>query len=162
MLAERGRALNMDWTVTSAGTHARNGYPIHPESARTLHERGIEASGFQSRLLSERIAAEQNLVLCMTRKHRSVAQQLAPIRWKRIVTLREVPAFDAPSVEDGDRTIEADLDPNHEALDIADPIGEPPAIFDAVAAEIEEAVERLARWIVRGQSRQALLPWVEK
>jgi protein-tyrosine phosphatase len=159
MLNYRGAALGLDVTVSSAGTRARNGHPIHPESRRVLLERGIDSDDFASQLLTERIVARQELVLGMTREHRSVSQQLAPMKWKRIVTIREVPAFSAVDATADPKSITPRNDPNIESLDIVDPIGQPPEVFDTVAAEIEQAIDRLTGWLVRNSGTSDFLPW---
>jgi protein-tyrosine phosphatase len=159
MLNFRGATLGLELTVSSAGTRARNGHPIHPESRRVLLERGIDSDDFESRLLTERIVARQDLVLGMTREHRSASQQLAPMKWKRIVTVREVPALPAIDSAADPQVRSARIDPNVESLDIVDPIGQPPEVFDMVAAEIEQAIERLIGWLVRNSGTSDSRPW---
>ena len=156
LLSERNKAENLGLTVSSAGTRARNGEPMHPESRRVLGERGVDADGFSSRLLTERIAAEQDLILCLAREHRAAARQLAPVRWKRMFVLREVPRLG----EEVGTPVSGAIDPNYPGLDIVDPIGRSPAVFDSVADDIEEVVDILTAWIVRYPGKIDAAPWI--
>lgn len=140
MLEQRSSELGLGWTVSSAGTRAMNGHDMHPESARVLRDRGLEPGTFASRLLTPPLIADSDLVLCLAREHRAVARQLAPIRWRTIITLREAGLDPTHSA-----------DPNAASLDIVDPLGRPPAEFDRAAAEIAEAVEAAIAVISRRQ-----------
>lgn len=136
MLEQRSIDLGLGWTVSSAGTRAMNGHDMHPESARALRDLGLDPGTFASRLLTPPLIADSDLVLCLARDHRAAARQLAPIRWRTIITLREAGLDPAVST-----------DPNSASLDIADPLGKPAAEFDRAAAEIAEAVDNAIRVI---------------
>ena len=138
MLEATAVAEGLDLDVGSAGTRALNGRPMHPDSTRVLRERGLRSDGFQSRLLTTHIATESDLVLGLTREHRAVARQLAPIRWKRMYALRELSCNQDTLPE---------MSPTDSRLDIADPIGRSPAVFDQVATEIESSISTLIAWI---------------
>ncbi len=71
-----------------------------------------------------------------------------------MVTLREVPEVDSGSTSE--RRVPAD--PNDPGLDIVDPIGQPPEVFDAVADDIEAAVDRLTAWIIRHPASARVIP----
>ena len=145
-LAERLLALRAPGIeVGSAGTHARNGMAMHPESARVLRALGGDPSGLASRLLTPAVLPGDDLVLGLTRAHRDAVVELAPRLWKRTFTLLE-----AAALASGGTTIEglarARLAPgapapDDPALDIADPIGGPPELHDRVGAEISAAVD---------------------
>jgi protein-tyrosine phosphatase len=135
--------------VASAGTRALNGQPMHVESRRALLELGYEPTEFASRLLTPAVAAECDLLLGMTREHRAVARQLAPVRWKRMFALREI---STSSVTGGPRAKLA-VDPTDASLDIRDPIGRSAAVFDEVANEINVSVQALAAWIESQEAR---------
>ena len=80
MLEQRSIDLGLDWTVSSAGTLAVNGRDMHPESARALRDLGLDPGSFASRLLTQTLIADNDLVLCLAREHRAAARQLVPIR----------------------------------------------------------------------------------
>ncbi|PZT94745.1 MAG: protein tyrosine phosphatase [Gordonia sp. (in: high G+C Gram-positive bacteria)] len=132
--------------VSSAGTRAMNGAPMHPESVRVLAERGIVAGEFKSRLLTPAIASDFDLILGMTREHRAAARQLSPARWRRMYALREI-VTGTPGAADGAFSTSSPVDPTDGRLDIEDPIGRPSEIFDRVAADIDEATSQLGAWI---------------
>lgn len=139
MLEQRSSELGLGWTVSSAGTRAMNGHDMHPESARALRALGLDPLPFASRFLTPPLIADSDLVLCLARDHRAAARQLAPIRWRTIITLREAGLDPAVSA-----------DRNAASLDIADPLGKPAAEFDRAAAEIAEAVDAAIPVITRG------------
>lgn len=153
-----GRGLHLD--VSSAGTRALNGQPMHPESRRVLQERGIDPGGFQSRMLTPRLVAEAEVVLGMTRDHRAAARQLAPIKWKRMFALREVAFSSAADSSFGvgkSASLSSVVNPTDPSLDIADPIGKESVVFDEVAESISVAVEGLISWIMRIERDSS--PW---
>lgn len=136
---ERGLGLR----VSSAGTRALNGQPMHPESQRVLQERGVDPGDFESRMLTPDIAADCDLLLGMTREHRAIARQLAPARWKRMFAIREIATGTASRSSLGPRAV----NPTDVELDIRDPIGESPQIFDEVAGEIAALIPEIVYWI---------------
>lgn len=152
MLKDEATKRGLQLDVTSAGSRALNGHPIHPSSRRILVERGIDPSAFSSRLLTSSIAGQSDLVLGMTRDHRAVARQLAPIRWKRMYALQEIANSHFASVEGGT----ALSDPTDSRLDIDDPIGRTDAFFERVAGEIERSVVGVCEWIA-AQSSAAIV-----
>ncbi|WP_322754963.1 protein tyrosine phosphatase [Frankia sp. Cas3] len=76
-------------TVSSAGTHARNGMPMHRHAAAVLAERGIDPAGFAARRLDGTMVSDACLVLCAGREHRSFVVAMAPKAVRRTFTLRE-------------------------------------------------------------------------
>lgn len=139
-------------TAASAGTHALTGHPMDPFAARVLEELGGDASDFVARSLSERIAADADLVLTMTEAHRDSVLALAPRQLQRTFTLREAARLasegNAQSVEDL-----AVLRPRfavHGEADIADPIGRDEAFFAAVGAQIAELLPPVLILCARG------------
>lgn len=143
LLKHYNTELGLGLQVSSAGTRALNGQPMHPESERVLRELGIQADGFESRMLTPGIAADCDLLLGMTREHRAIARQLAPARWKRMFALRELPTERTAEVKNMPPT----TDPTNPRLDIRDPIGRPAEVFDEVAGEIAKSIQVLVSWI---------------
>ncbi|WP_374693954.1 arsenate reductase/protein-tyrosine-phosphatase family protein [Gordonia rubripertincta] len=143
MLERYGEENKLRLEVSSAGTRALNGAPMHVESRRALRLLGFEPGDFESRMLTPAIAADCDLLLGMTRQHRAAARQLAPTRWRRMLTLREI------AMETGSETVHTSraVDPTAARLDIRDPVGRSAEVFNEVAKEIAASVQALTVWI---------------
>lgn len=134
-----------DVVATSAGTRAVIGHPIHPEAKRVLLNLGGQGEEFAARQLNTRLAARADLVLTMTRAHRSTVLEMAPQCLRRTYTVVEaarlVTELNARSVADL-----ANLRPHlgtNQVADIADPIGQRPEVFAAIGEEIAGALRPL-------------------
>ncbi len=79
----------MPFDVTSAGTGALVGEPIHPDAARLLTRDRIDVEGFAARDLRRSMADSADLILAMTREHRAATARLAPRALPKLFTLRE-------------------------------------------------------------------------
>ncbi len=137
-LAYGARSQIADLKATSAGTRAVVAHPIHRDAARTLETLGGEASNFSARQLTERMVADADLVLTMTRAHRNLVLELAPRRLHRTFTLVEAARLAANS---GARNVAnlAELRPqiaSQAGLDISDPIGQDSQVFWSVGSQI--------------------------
>jgi protein-tyrosine phosphatase len=75
--------------VSSAGTHAFAGSPMHQGSAQVLGECGIDATGFASRPLNSTILSNAGLVLTAAREQRAACVTMAPAANRRTFTLRQ-------------------------------------------------------------------------
>lgn len=75
--------------VSSAGTHAFAGSPMHQGSAQVLGECGIDATGFASRPLSPTILSGAGLVLAAAREQRAACVTMAPAANRRTFTVRQ-------------------------------------------------------------------------
>ncbi len=71
--------------VTSAGTHALVGRPMEPSARRLLAERGVDDGGFRARMLTGRLAQDQDLLLVMTRQHRAHVLDESPAAHRRTI-----------------------------------------------------------------------------
>lgn len=76
--------------VTSAGTGALVGHGIEPHVQGFIRVMGAPADNFESRQLTPAILAEQDLVIALTRKHRSRIVELNPSMLKKTFTLLEL------------------------------------------------------------------------
>src|SRR5688572_9374082 len=74
LLGENAAAIR----VSSAGMQAVVGSAMHPDSALVLSGLGAEAGDFVARQWAERMAAEADLTLTMTRSHRRDVLHGAP------------------------------------------------------------------------------------
>ena len=152
LLAARSAAAGLDVVVDSAGTKAANGVQIHPETLRVLEGYGGDGSGFASRLLTPRLITGHDLVITATRKHRDAVQELAPLMWKKTYTILE-----AAKLADADELLtiaglaraRLGIDTDDPALDVEDPIGGEPELFDRTGAQISDAVDSIVRLLAR-------------
>lgn len=149
MLQQRSDQMGLGLLVSSAGTRALNGKPMHPESIRVLQDRAIDSTDFASRLLTHALVTEFDAVLGLTREHRAAARQLAPVRWRRMFVLRELAHGGTHSVSSIEKA-SAPINPirqNDASLDIEDPIGRSSRFFDKVAEDIEATMDDLVAWL---------------
>ncbi|WP_434966157.1 low molecular weight phosphatase family protein [Janibacter indicus] len=149
-----------DVDITSAGTRPLEGQGVDPEMARLLVADGIDVEGFVARRLTAGMVRDADLVLGLTREHRSAAVQLRPAALRQAFTLLElarlvarvepgeVEAVAGPEVSFADRLRAlAQLAPRHRSVvaaeleDIEDPYRRGPEAFARVHARIAEAVE---------------------
>lgn len=152
LLAARSAAAGLDVVVDSAGTRAANGVEIHRETLRVLEGYGGDASGFASRLLTPRVLKGHDLVVTATRAHRDAVQELAPLLWKKTYTILEV-----AKLADADESLtlaglaraRLGIDTDDPALDVEDPIGREPEVFDRTGAQISDAVDSIVRLLAR-------------
>lgn len=76
--------------VTSAGTGALVGRPMAVHAAQQLRGLGGDGEGFEARAIQAELVAQADLVLAMTREHRSLVVRLHPGATRRTFTLREL------------------------------------------------------------------------
>jgi protein-tyrosine phosphatase len=143
--------------VSSAGTHGWEGSPATPEGVEVARELGVDTSMHRGRLLTEAMAQEADLLLCMASDHRDVLKDEFGMG-ERAFTLKElvrlvevIPAADG----DGDpgrfvdRVAAADAARRRGAVppsfddDIADPLGQPLQAYRGIAWEIQMWTGRL-------------------
>lgn len=75
--------------VESAGTGALVGNPIEPRIAEGIRALGGSADDFGARQLSSDLLQQQDLILALTRAHRSRVVEMAPSQLRRTFTLKE-------------------------------------------------------------------------
>ncbi|WP_315095732.1 low molecular weight phosphatase family protein [uncultured Cellulomonas sp.] len=76
--------------VGSAGTGALVGYPMTDEMAAMVAQLGVDPQGFEARQLAPGMVTQADLVLALTRRHRSAIVELVPSAVRRTFTLREL------------------------------------------------------------------------
>lgn len=127
-----------DFSAASAGTHAVIGHPISQYAADVLTRRGGDPTNFAARQLTPRIASDADLVITMTTAHRTAVLELAPRQLRRTFTLGEASLLASTY---GARTV-ADLAalrlrlPEHQPVEIADPIGRDLETYEAIGEQI--------------------------
>jgi protein-tyrosine phosphatase len=82
-------------TVASAGTSALAGDPIDPPMAALLAAAGAPTGSFAARQLQPRMLREADLVLVMTRQHRSAVVAAEPTAVRRTFLLGELAVLGA-------------------------------------------------------------------
>lgn len=161
VLAERSaRYLGGAVAVRSSGTWARAGHPPTAETVAVAAERGLDLEGHEATPLTPELIERADLVVGMTSEHRDEIVAMAPDAAERTFTLKELaalaPALGPPPGEPGrERVLERIAEahrlrtgpaaPGIRDLDVPDPLGLGVWAYDAVAAEIESAVDTLAR-----------------
>lgn len=147
--------------VSSAGTNALDGRPMHPYAAEVAAGTGVDPSGFRTRELRPQHLVTATLVLTATRRQRSHCTSLAPAVLHRTFTLRQfgrlAAAAEAPKLHTGAplrAVVEAAarargrLQPAAaEADDLRDPLGGTPADFRRCAEEIERSISSVVALI---------------
>ena len=104
------RLADLGVTTSSAGTRARDGAPMMPESAQIAVARGIDAdatAAHRARYLTPAHLASPVLVLAMARDHRREVVELAPARGRSTFTAREFARL-AAAVSDDELRAAAD------------------------------------------------------
>ena len=146
--------------VTSACTAAPEGSPVSGPIAALLRADGIDPSGHRARWLTAAEVRSADLVLAMTKDHRSRAVSLFPAAVRRSFTLREFARIvDAiPATGIGGDTAAQRLRSliaaapfyrrGGEDDDIDDPYGLSAAVNAAIYAEIVESVDVITRAIL--------------
>lgn len=154
--------------VSSAGTHGWEGSAAMPGSVEAARELGVDITAHRGRLLTPAMAREAGLLLCMAGDHRAAfasERDLArrAFTLKEMVRLTEVLApADADPERLAERVAEADaarerrLAPVSRDEDVADPLGQPPEAYRAVAWELETWIERLVAGLFGPASAEAV------
>ncbi|WBO64904.1 low molecular weight phosphatase family protein [Streptomyces camelliae] len=146
--------------IGSAGTMARPGTPMSPDSVTMIEGLGGQASGFATRRLSAELIGSADLVLGLAREHREAAVQLLPTALRRCFTLEEfVRLTRERSVVNGPRAAVAQAAVARGrtspaapgADDIEDPDGRPLAELRDCAARIDQALRHVAAALTAGQ-----------
>lgn len=153
--------LGLTVRVSSAGTHALVGEPITDPMLALLQTPSVDGGGFQARLLSEPLLRAADLVLPLTRAHRSLVVEMWPAAVRRTFTLREfarlLGQLDPAALPDGTPAerlraavpltaaqrgrvrVEARED------DVVDPYGAGPEVYDVSFRQMIPAVETIVR-----------------
>lgn len=153
--------------VTSAGTGALVGEPMTPQTAVLVSQHGGDPDGHRARQLTEALVAEADLVLALTRAHRSAVVEAHPLALRRAFTLREAGRLAAAAGPvDGKTPAERlrDLVTRLRAArgqgtpvapsedDVVDPYRRPEEVHRLSAAQIVPALDALLRAVAGDRS----------
>lgn len=162
-LEQRG----LGWAVSSTGTHARSGLPMHPSVARLLARRGFDTADWTSRAMEVDSVEGADLVLTAADEQRASIARLVPTAMTRTFTLLQfahlstfVPAWSAASAADfGPRLLDdvsavrGTVQPMPvDERDVADPMGQSARKFRKCAAVIEGAWQQILSGAPTGRS----------
>jgi protein-tyrosine phosphatase len=156
---------DLDVTVSSAGTWARDGESMQPFAAVTLSHQGLDAGGFQATPITETLISSVDLVLTATREHRAHVVGLVPGAVRRTFTLLELARIASSAPPPPESRIGAGRSGLHDAVawaaqmrgsvprpddgadDLDDPLGAPLAVYRERAETITGAVEQIVPFL---------------
>jgi protein-tyrosine phosphatase len=141
--------------VSSVGTHAHPGLPMHPHTATVLRELGGDDEAFRSRELMADVIARADLILTADAPQRTICVSAVPAAATRAFTVRQfgrlAAAVDAtrlpaaPPVERARALVveahlaRAEFQPvTADEDDLPDPVGRPLAAFRDCARRVSE------------------------
>jgi protein-tyrosine-phosphatase len=125
-LAERlAREAGLPITSASAGVEAEIGHDMEPGARRALATRGIKGASHLAVQLDERMCADADQIYALTSGHRAIIVSRFPAHAAKVAVLRQAAGLPDP--------------------DVSDPYGEPDAVYEACAANIESALTILIR-----------------
>lgn len=165
-MAERLLQHGLDQTspgvfeVSSAGTGALVGHGIEPHVEGFIRVLGAPTDNFSSRQLTQEILAEQDLVIALTRAHRSRIVELRPALLKRTFTLRELarilPQIEVPEGLRSSERWEAMMPLAMRARsmnrvapeddDVVDPYRRADSVYEQMRREITPVVQAIVGW----------------
>jgi protein-tyrosine phosphatase len=149
-----------EFEISSAGTRALIGHPMDDRVATYVRGLGAGPAEFRARQLNERITTGQDLVLTLTREHRSQVIEISPSLLRKTFTLREfarlLPALEGDSSLDGPRRWREILPKairarrahpsNPSDDDVIDPYHRPEQVYRQMASDLVPAVRTLVDW----------------
>lgn len=116
--------------VRSAGIHAADGMPISMNARDLLEENGLPFTPV-SRHFSKGDAEWADLILTMTAGHRETLRRAYPAQASRIFTLKEYAGG--------------------AGLDVLDPYGGSPSVYEETFRELSDLIGRLAHKLMEAQ-----------
>lgn len=154
LLTAHMSASGVEGTVASAGM-MESGVPATDGSLLALGKRGLDISGHRSHRMETTDVVRADLILAMERRHLREAAVMAPDRFDRIFTLREIvrrgSAAGPRHADEGlgswlDRVgagrRAAELVRDEADDDIDDPMGGPQRGYDTTAAVLDQLTGR--------------------
>jgi protein-tyrosine phosphatase len=145
------------FAVRSAGTAALVGHPIHPRVAQELARKGVDPNNFAAQALTPELLQEQDIILALSKRHRSAVVELSPSTLRRTFTLVEfarllsnikVDSNSEPSarwlaaIPKAIRARSANMKgPGDD--DIIDPYGREEAVFQEMFSKLTDSVDQI-------------------
>ncbi|MHB8463769.1 MAG: arsenate reductase/protein-tyrosine-phosphatase family protein [Acidimicrobiales bacterium] len=148
--------LGVDADVSSAG-FLIEGEPATEDAIATMAGRGVDIAEHSSRVVSREDAADADLIVAMTGQHVAEVTVMEPALFARIFALRDLarriaekgPAQRGESIAAWLSRLNAGRTPRDvlnagASDDVADPIGESPAVYERTADELDALLGQLA------------------
>lgn len=127
----------LDWTVTSAGLYASPGQPMSKHSALALEQMGVSVSPHESKIVTEELIRNADLVLAMTSGHAWDLRAAFPQYFEKIHELGVYATTDS--------------NPLSATCDIVDPFGgslEQYTLCAQMLCEyVEKAIDKVQRYV---------------
>ncbi len=146
LLSAYAREGGLEVTASSAGTHGLTGHAMDQTAAMMLTQLGGEPEGFVARRITPRIAADADIVLTMTARHRDAVLTVAPRKLRSTFTLLEARSLIEAS---GATTVAAvaDARTRHsvDVLDIEDPYRQSQDVYEKIGQQIADALPPILR-----------------
>ena len=143
LLNERGGKLERI-RVSSAGLYAHPGAPASPEAVETMRGYGVDLANHLARELAREELAAADLILTMTNAQKNQILKIYPEVKDRTYVLREYISKDRPAGPD--------------QWDVPDPFGQPLAVYQQCAADLEKdlrvLIDMLASAVKGGDADQ--------
>jgi protein-tyrosine phosphatase len=114
------RGADADWYISSAGVWAWDGNRASQGAVKAMQRKGIDLSNHRSRLVSQDMIIENDLILVMEQNHKEALQASFPKSARKIFLLSEMVGM------------------RH---DILDPIGGTAADYEDTADELEKLLD---------------------
>ncbi|MBD7996064.1 low molecular weight phosphatase family protein [Arthrobacter sp. Sa2CUA1] len=149
-----------EFEVASAGTGALVGSAIEPHVAGFINVFGGSSADFVSRQLTPEILQGQDLVLALTREHRSKIVEMSPGLLRRTFTVRELARLlpevdadpDAPAAERWKDALSRALrlrsvhpgGPGED--DVVDPFRRSDEVYQQMVQELSPALKSILAW----------------
>ena len=124
----RENELPGQWTVESAGTWAREGYPASKYGGELMSERGLDLANHRSRMVTKEMLDQSSLVLTMESGQKEALAAEFPDAAHKIFMLSEMIGFKS---------------------EIRDPYGGPKHEYEETAEELQAYIEEGFEKIIR-------------
>jgi len=118
-----------EFNISSAGTSALDGLEASSETKRIMLKEGIDISSHHSRRLTNQMLEEADLILVMEKAHLDIILNKKPEVESKLHLLKSF-------MEDK---------PVNCNLEIIDPIGKPPEVYEEILIEMKESLEGLIK-----------------
>ena len=129
LLRKKAKEEGLDLEVDSAGIFAIDGGPISDKSIEVLRRDGIYIEDYKSQMASEELLKKQDLVLTMSRGHKTSLLSSYDFLDKKVYTMKEY----AYNIEE----------------DVLDPFGGSLDIYLSTKEELEEIINDIVKKLLK-------------
>ncbi len=161
-LQHRLTASGVASNVRSAGTQGLTSVPMTPEAQRLAVAAGVpeaDAAAHRSRALTEGMLNSPDLILAMTREHRTRTVSLRPSAMHRTFTTRELARVSASLDDDALRSACAGSTPSERLRAMVRYVSQHRSLFPAASPSDDDVIDPYRKgWAVYELSAAQLLP----